>query len=119
MSKDEFNDLVFFETLAELYHKRYHRLAPGKSEPFGFRDSNEPENRKQYDEWYKTQSLKDAIMFLANSLDTIEKINEENELLKDTLQGILDFCGEPLYKCEEQFNRYKQDAKELLKKDNK
>jgi hypothetical protein len=41
-----------FELMAGLYYRRYHRLAPGKSEPAALcRDSSSDENRTQYDTW--------------------------------------------------------------------
>lgn len=41
-----------FEAWAELYYKRYHRLAPGKSESvYTGRDSSSTENIRTYDAW--------------------------------------------------------------------
>jgi hypothetical protein len=47
-----------FERLGELYYQEFRRLRPGKDDPF--RDSNEPENIKQYDEWARKRN-EDAI----------------------------------------------------------
>lgn len=50
-----------FEAIAGCYYRRFHRLAPGKSEPIEtHRDSNDEENREQYGLWCKTGALVDA-----------------------------------------------------------
>jgi hypothetical protein len=55
--------LMRFETIADLYYRRFGRLAPGKSEPAAlYRDSNDAENHEQYAKWMGTgQALTDAI----------------------------------------------------------
>ncbi len=53
---------IRFETIGSLYYSRYHRLRPGKSEaPETYRDSNDEENREQFDQWFATKAFTDAI----------------------------------------------------------
>lgn len=55
--------LYRFEAIAALYHRRFHRLAPGKSEALeSYRDSNDDENRAQFAKWRASNdSFLDAI----------------------------------------------------------
>lgn len=52
-----------FEAIADLYYRRFHRLAPGKSEALeSYRDSNDEENRKQWADWFASpNAFGDAI----------------------------------------------------------
>lgn len=49
MPLDDIDWLLVFETKAELYYRRFCRIAPGKSDPL--RDSNESENVNQWNAW--------------------------------------------------------------------
>lgn len=67
-----------FETLAALYYKRYHRLAPGKYEaPETGRCSNDPENRVQFNAWFSEQALVDAIERIAKLEAVLRQIVDE------------------------------------------
>lgn len=71
------NALTVFETLGNLYHRRYHRLCPGKSEALeSYRDSNDDENRAQFAKWLESLALLDAIARIA----TLEKQIEDMEV---------------------------------------
>lgn len=66
--------LLRFEAIAELYYRRFHRLAPGKSEPIETgRDSNDDENRAQFASWRKSH-----VAFL-DAIDRIVALEEELE----------------------------------------
>lgn len=72
------DSLILYETLAELYYERFHRLAPGKYEaPETGRDSCGEENRTQFDVWVKTQALTDALQCIADLTETIKCLREE------------------------------------------
>ncbi len=50
-----------------------HRLRPGKSEaPETYRDSNDEENRTQFDQWFATKAFTDAVDRIAFLEDRIE-----------------------------------------------
>ena len=54
-----------FEAWAELYYKRYGRLAPGKNEPAATgRDSGSEVNRTQWHKWQEQEAKLDAIRAL-------------------------------------------------------
>lgn len=56
------NALIRFEVIGDLYYRRYHRLRPGKSEAMEtHRDSNDEENRTQFDQWFATKAFTDAV----------------------------------------------------------
>lgn len=58
------NMLAAFEALADLYHRRSGRLAPGKDDPG--RDSGSEENRARYNGWVRSGlALHDATVRLA------------------------------------------------------
>lgn len=60
------DSILFFETVGDLYYKRFMRLRPGKSEPYATgRDANSEENRSQFDEWISSGQA---------FIDSIEKI---------------------------------------------
>ena len=76
------NALTRFETIGNLYYRRYSRLRPGKLSPF--EDTSSDENRTQFDQWFATQSFTDAIdriEFLEKQLqglaEHIEKLNDQ------------------------------------------
>lgn len=55
-----------FEIVADLYYRRYRRLAPGKSEAMETgRDSSSEENRAQWETFQKTFALPDAVARIA------------------------------------------------------
>jgi hypothetical protein len=57
-----------FEILGELYHRRFHRLRPGKDESgASHRDSSEPENVRQFATWYGEgcEALEDALEYIS------------------------------------------------------
>lgn len=57
------DELERFETLGELYYRRFHRLRPGKSEPLVMhRSANDEENQTQFKNWMESHAaLYDAI----------------------------------------------------------
>lgn len=75
------NVLYQFEAIADLYYRRFHRLAPGKSEALeSYRDSNDDENREQFSKW---RTSNDAFM------DAIKRIIDLDERV-DQLQRQID-----------------------------
>lgn len=75
------NATVRFEIIGELYYERYGRLRPGKSEaPETYRDSNDEENRTQFDQWFATKSFTDAV-------DKIGKLEEQILTLEEDAQN--------------------------------
>ena len=52
-----------FEIIGDLYHARFHRLRPGKSEPMETgRSSSDEENRVQFLDWFRSGvALEDAL----------------------------------------------------------
>lgn len=59
---ERISPLMHFEVLGDLYHRRYGRLRPGKSEaPEAYRDSNSEENVAQYAVWFRFYALSDAV----------------------------------------------------------
>lgn len=71
-----------FEVLGDLYYERYHRLRPGKHDVF--RDSNDDENRTQFDLFMATHAFTDA-------LDKIDSLQEQVEKLKFDLEEANDY----------------------------
>lgn len=65
-----------FETLADLYYRRFLRLAPGKSEaPETGLSSCSEENRAQFNDWFGRLALEDAvdrIAFLERKVEAME-----------------------------------------------
>lgn len=62
MTDASVSPLAFFETLGDLYYRRYHRLRPGKDEPpEAYRDSCSDENVEQYSAWLRDKALSDAV----------------------------------------------------------
>jgi hypothetical protein len=66
-----------FEGVGRLYHRRYHRLRPGKDEPAecGL-DSMDDDNLRQFQDWIKHQAFEDAIRYI----DELEAKIEDMEL---------------------------------------
>ena len=55
-----------FEAIGTVYHQRFGRLRPGKSEPTERPDSSSEENVEQFREWYQSdQSREDFVDRLA------------------------------------------------------
>jgi hypothetical protein len=72
--------LYQFEAIADLYYRRFHRLAPGKSEaPESYRDSNDDENRAQFAAW---RASNDCFM------DAIKRIIALDEKVEDLQRQI-------------------------------
>lgn len=65
-----------FETINDLYYRRYHCLRPGKDEaPQSYRDSSSEENHAQFENWIATRAFTDAI-------DRITQLEKELEALR-------------------------------------
>ena len=66
------------DTINRLYMKRFHRQAPGHSEPLPTgRDSNDRENHEQYDEWINKTAIWDACDFIAKLEKEIGELSDE------------------------------------------
>jgi glucose-6-phosphate isomerase len=71
------NALVRFEVVGDLYYRRFHRLRPGKDEAAATgRDSNDEENRAQFDEWAAMQLFKDALDRIAELEERVRSYEE-------------------------------------------
>ena len=75
--------LTRFEIVGDLYYARFHRLRPGKSDVL--RDSSEPENCAQFENWLQTSAFTDAI----DQIATLEEV-------KKNLAQLLEECAEEL-----------------------
>jgi len=65
-----------FEAIGVVYHLRFGRLRPGKSEPIGYGDSCDDENTKQFKEWYQSdQSREDFVDRLAVLEAEVQRLN--------------------------------------------
>lgn len=73
------NSLTRFETIAALYYRRFHRLAPGKDEPMAaYRSSGEPENLQQFLDWMQGgQAFEDAIKRVADLEERVRHLEAE------------------------------------------
>jgi hypothetical protein len=70
-----------FEILGELYHRRFHRLRPGKDEAAAsYRDSGDDENIAQFKGWYG-----DGCVALDDALECISRLNYYITKLEDQL----------------------------------
>ena len=69
------DSLERFEIIGDLYYGRYLRLRPGKSDIY--RDSNDEENVKQFDEWCKSGMLLDDAIADISRMRSIRKAEEE------------------------------------------
>jgi hypothetical protein len=80
-----------FEAIAGCYYRRFHRLAPGKSEPIETgRNSNDDENREEYDLWRKREAILDAAARIVELESVLEKIVREYD---DTYDAETDTTG--------------------------
>lgn len=67
-----------FEAIAALYYARFHRLAPGKSEPIETgRDSNDDENRAEFTNWIRSNALHDAATRIVTLESVLQQIVDE------------------------------------------
>jgi hypothetical protein len=67
--------IVRFEAIGDLYYRRYHRMRPGKSEPWETgRDSNDIENHAQFDQWFAVHAFTDALERIVQLEDELENI---------------------------------------------
>jgi hypothetical protein len=74
------NPLTVFETLGDLYYRRYHCLRPGKDEGAGsYRDSNDDENRAQFSTWVVSLALLDALARIVQLEKQIEDMESSND----------------------------------------
>ena len=74
------NSITRFEIIADLYYKRHGRLAPGKSEPIeSSRNSNDEENRAQWDNWFATSAFKDAIARITELETYINELEDSHQ----------------------------------------
>ena len=74
------NPLTVFETLGDLYYRRYHRLRPGKSEaPETYRDSNDDENRAKFSTWVVSFALLDAVARIVQLEKQVRDTEASNE----------------------------------------
>lgn len=82
-----YSALYRFEAIAELYYKRFHRLAPGKSEaPETGLDSSDEANRAQFKEWRNSDTC---------FMDAIDRICWFEDKIK-ALEGVIDDLEERL-----------------------
>lgn len=80
----------FFEIVGELYHGRYRRLRPGKSEsPFSGHDSSDEDNVKQFKDWVQGPlAFNDAIERIAKLQDKIRDLEYAAESASETMLGL-------------------------------
>jgi hypothetical protein len=77
------NALYQFEAIADLYYRRFHRLAPGKSEALeSYRDSNDEENRVQFAQWLNSpNAFADAIKRIIELDEQVESLQRQLDVL--------------------------------------
>ena len=77
------NALYQFEAVADLYYRRFHRLAPGKSEALeSYRDSNDDENRAQFAKWRASNdAFMDAIKRIIDLDEQVEQLQRQLDQL--------------------------------------
>lgn len=75
--------LYQFEAIADLYYRRFHRLAPGKSEALeSYRNSNDEENRVQYAQWLNSpNAFADAIKRILDLDEQVETLQRQIDQL--------------------------------------
>lgn len=96
MSDDQ-RILARFETMGDLYYKRFRRLRPGKDEPIGlYRDSNDVDNVAQFDGWAKSTALNDALDELTKIADVREWLRQHaDELSNEAYHDLANIVGDP------------------------
>lgn len=72
----EVNAMARYEAIADLYYRRFGRLAPGKSEPLETaHDSNDDENRAQFSTWLNSHhAFEDAIARIVKLNAQVEEL---------------------------------------------
>lgn len=78
----------FFEIVGELYHDRYRRLRPGKSEsPHSGHNSSDEDNVKQFKEWVNGPlAFNDAIEKIAKVQDKVRDLEAHAEHVEEKLR---------------------------------
>lgn len=75
------NATVRFEVIGDLYYRRHLRLRPGKSEaPETYRDSNDEENKTQFDQWFATRAFTDAVDRIGELEAQLEEITAGEDI---------------------------------------